>query len=89
MQEKKKPENRLARRVKYEAPRVWCLPMEAEGIIAFSGGGPNFGGSTGDGTGANTINKQETGFLQSPSPGFMNSGISGPATLESVETEIF
>ena len=43
MTEKKKTGNGLRKRVTYETPQVWCVAMEAEGIMAgspmdFSGG---------------------------------------------------
>ena len=56
MQEEQKTKNRLRKRVTYEAPQVWCVAMEAEGIMAgspmdFSGGiTPGGNGITGSDT---------------------------------------
>ena len=55
MTEKKKTENRLRKRVTYETPRVWCFPIEAEGIMAGSG---TVGFTGGTGVGNNTIHGQ-------------------------------
>ena len=58
----KKTEERLRKRVKYEAPQVWCFPMEMEcGIMAGSdtvGFNGNIGGGSGGGGGNNTIDRQ-------------------------------
>ena len=77
MKETKKVENQPTQRLRYEAPRVRCIPIETESILATSGGtGPLFGGSTGDGSGANTINKQDVGMFNSTRPEF-GSGVIG------------
>ena len=90
MQKEKKTKERLRRRAKYEVPQAWCISIEVEGILAVSGSsGPSFGGSTGDG--ANTINKQETGLLNS-APGFgggiIGGSSGGQASIGMVETGI-
>ena len=36
MTENKKTTNRLDTRAKYEAPQVWCFPVETEAIMAGS-----------------------------------------------------
>ena len=86
----KKTTNRLRKRVRYEAPQVWCLPIEAEGVIAESSTGPNFGGG-----GANTIDGQETGLFQSSGPDFGSGSIGGisigggSSSIDGTETGIF
>ena len=98
MQEEQKTKERLRKRVRYETPRVWCFPIEAEGgIMAASkttGSGPNFGGNPGGG-GANTIGGQETGLFQSSGPGFGGGSIGGvpsgggSGSIGGAETVIF
>ena len=36
MKENKKVKNQPTQRLRYEAPQMWCLPIEAEGIMASS-----------------------------------------------------
>ena len=56
MTEEQKTKERLRKRVRYEAPQVWCFSIEAEGIMAgspidFSGGiTPGGSGITGTDT---------------------------------------
>jgi len=74
MQKKKKETNRSAKRAEYQAPRAQCFSVEAEGIMAGSGGYPRFG--EGLGTGINNVGIQDYGVsggpgggIQPPTPG--------------------
>ena len=79
MKKKQTVVNKPTQRLRYEAPQVWCISIEAEGIIANSDStGPTFGGEVGNG---NTIDRQEVGLFSSGpgfdgSPGYSSGNIS-------------
>ena len=65
MQEKKKTKERLQKRAKYEAPQVWCLPMETEEIMA---GSKTVGFVGGTGGGGNIANQTGEDYFGGPLP---------------------
>ena len=48
MKENKKVKNQPTQRLRYEAPQVWCIPIETEGIMASSKTVGFTGGTGGD-----------------------------------------
>ena len=74
MQERKKTENRLVRRAKYEPPQTWCHQMETEGGIMFGSDLVNIGAGS---ESSNPIERQVTDNFFSGMVNFGGSSTTG------------